>query len=583
MTRTYIQVPERPWLTQFYQHCQRDPSARFIRDLESDKEATWAEFLLEVLVHRERLKHQLDSETLQRLQDPNDEVFIAIIAAGGFDYAVLLFAIVTLGAVVVPLRPQVHPEEARYFLETCNAALVTSSQQAAPHAESLCASLNIPHFAITPSHTDISTLTFELIPQSSEFDIPPYDPTRGFSLLYTSGTTGPSKGVLSSSGAILAGTENYKERLALCHDDTWLHQMPAHWKGGFDFVLAAAHTGATVEFCSGVFSPCWFWERMRRGCTEDEGIEPITCFLGAPMTLSALKEGLDSIATDEERNASLRGLNCIRVLLTGSVRVPDEVKNVWRGLRGGRELVNMYGFTEVAGMISMTDWDAVGAVSTDNCGRHNPAVKVKVNDDGEICVKGPLLMKRYISSDPNVMQNVHDAEGFYKSGDMGSITPAGEIVVSGRANQDVIRFNGYKVHSGPLEDALRSHPHITQAFVLGVPDSLYGERITAILLQKNTPDGEIIQDMTLASLRYWLAVENNPQQPAFKLPGLLKVIPSSEFRGLTDSGKPSKKKIREIYFSEEELEKSDVQVWDFETEEHYPGDRAWDWEGRPPR
>lgn len=103
MTRTIIQVPDQPWLRQLYDHWQRDPEGIFIIDHETGKEATYTEFLYEVFSHRSRLKGQLSAATLRKLQNPSEEVFIAIIAGAGFHYMVTLFAIYSLGAIVVPM------------------------------------------------------------------------------------------------------------------------------------------------------------------------------------------------------------------------------------------------------------------------------------------------------------------------------------------------------------------------------------------------------------------------------------------------------------------------------------------------
>jgi acyl-CoA synthetase (AMP-forming)/AMP-acid ligase II len=154
----------------------------------------------------------------------------------------------------------VHSEEARYFLGACNAVLLTSSQEAAEHGESLSTSLGIDLFTFSPSPaTEYANAQFTLMHESSKDPSKtPYNPTRGFALLYTSGTTGPPKGALYTCNSLVLGTQSYLDRLSLSTTDTWLHQMPAHWKGGFDFILAAAYTGACLEFCSSVFSPTWF-------------------------------------------------------------------------------------------------------------------------------------------------------------------------------------------------------------------------------------------------------------------------------------------------------------------------------------
>lgn len=156
--------------------------------------------------------------------------------------------------------------------------------------------------------------------------------------------------------------KSYTARLSLSDKDKWLHQMPGHWKGGFDFLLAGVYAGARVEFAESVFSPEWFWERIScpslslalgEDSVDREG--GITCFLAAPGLLSALKEILDARAGNKHvYEAALAGLRGLRLLLTGSMRVPESLKEVWRDLLG-KEVVNMYGFTEASGMVSMTD------------------------------------------------------------------------------------------------------------------------------------------------------------------------------------------------------------------------------------
>lgn len=139
---------------------------------------------------------------------------------------------------------------------------------------------------------------------------------------------------------------------------------------------------------------------------------------------------------------------------------------------------------------------------------------------------------------------------------------------------------GYKCTAADIEDPLRSYPGVSQPFVLGIDDPVMGQRVTALLLRKPMPEAEFsLGDLKLANLRWWLAVEKG--LPAFKLPTLLRIIRSDTFTATTDSGKPSKKKIASAYFKPEDWDSKDVQVWDVATKEDFPGDRAWDWEGRP--
>ncbi|KAL3478141.1 hypothetical protein BJX99DRAFT_108438 [Aspergillus californicus] len=567
-----IEIPKQPWFTQLYHHWEITPERVCIRDYETGKNATFTEFLYDVVKHGEQLRSQLSEDIQTRLRDPSEEVFITILAAPGYEFAVIVLAIYSIGGIAVPLRPLIHVEEAKYFMELCNAVYLTTSTTLAPRAREIASALNTNLSIFTPSQKSAYENTkFILTPPNTYTEVTntkaTYNPERGFAMLFTSGTTGPPKGVLYSCGSFTLGTQNYQGTLSLRPSDTWIHQLPVHWKGGFDFFLAAVYAGSCIEFCSSVFSPEWFWGRMRTG--------GISCMLVPPMLLSALKESLDVIQarSSDEFESSLRGLNEMRFICTGSLRVPEEMKEVWSGLRGGRQLVNMYGFTEATGMIAMTDWSDGRGAGKDSCGGCVSGTEVKVDSEGEVCVRGPLLMKRYISTQPDVTKKAFDSEGFYKTGDTGSIGSDRTLKISGRASQDIIRFLCRKINAADIEDPLRQHPAISQAFILGIDDHHCGQRVAALLITKPNTEGTLkIQD-----LRRWLGIDK--QLPAFKLPTLLRAVSQDKFVGMTDSGKPSKKKMRALYFSPEVIKEGGVEVWDYTLQEEGVGDRPFDWEG----
>lgn len=209
------------------------------------------------------------------------------------------------------------------------------------------------HFVFSPSEQPRKTnIQFLLGTEQAS-----YNPERGFVLIYSSGTTGPPKGVLYSCQNAILGVKNSVGLLGLSSNDTWLHHMPAHWRSGFDNIIVAAYTGAYLEFCSNVFSPAWFWQRMSCG--------GISCMRASPLLLSSLQESLEEIRhqkSDDEYKRSVRGLQDIRLLCAVSMRVSDTIKEAWKELLSGRQLVIVYGTTEVAGMISATDWKARGDI-----------------------------------------------------------------------------------------------------------------------------------------------------------------------------------------------------------------------------
>ncbi|KAF4238093.1 hypothetical protein CNMCM8980_002213 [Aspergillus fumigatiaffinis] len=517
MTDAFLRVPQEPFFTELFQRWQESPNAIIIRDLATNTEATVGQFLYDVLTQRDFIFDQLDEESHKRLRDPDCDVFVAIFGGAGYEFAVLFFAIYSLVS-------RIHPEEAQYFFGVCKVALITATQAAADEARSLSAPVGMKAFVLTPGSQPTPAHPEFVLEQAST----PCNPDKGFVVLWTSGTTGPPKECSSLVAAHISRSKPTRKPLVF-------HRR----------IL-------------GSINPQWFWQRMQQG--------GITCAVAPTPLLDMLSESLDVIRNTRplsEYEQVIRGLRDLRVLCTGSMRVPESVKTFWRELRGGRPLVNLYGMTEVVGMISMMDWKS----DTDG-----PAV----NDEGELCVKGPLVMKKYLSSDPHAMEGVFDSEGFYKTGDLGSIGPNREIFILGRASQDVIRFLGWKLNAPEIEEALCQHPQVSRAYVIGVADHKTDQRVAALVI-KTESAGDDSNSMQLANLRRWLAIDQG--LPFFKLPTMLRVIPHNHPVPTTTTGKPAKREIHDVFFGPEEIANGAVELWDLATEEPDIGNRPWDWEG----
>ncbi|KAE8147127.1 amp dependent CoA ligase [Aspergillus avenaceus] len=563
MNRAMSQVPQEPFFTELYQHWCKSPEAIIIRDLAIGKESTAGEFLYDVLIQRDRISQLINAKVQKQLDDPHsDNVFMAIFGTAGYEFAVLVFAIYSLGAVVVPLAPRLHPDEADYFLKTADISLVTATQGASEQAKTLSA--GITTYIYTPEEQMPATHELELEPAGTT-----HSQDKGFVLLFTSGTTGPPKGALHSRRGAYIGARTYLDGLGLSPRDTFLHPMAAHWKGGFDFFIACICSGACIEFCASVYSSQWFWQRLQQG--------GVTCAITPTPVLHQLREALDAVRNTVSPSTfqqMLQGLRELRVMGTGSMKVPESVMAYWKELRGGQPLTNLYGATELVGMVSMTDWKSDKTLSANNCGMIMPHLTVKVSDEGELLVKGPQVMRRYISSDPRAMNGVFDPDGFFKTGDLGEVGPDGELFFFGRVSHDVIRYAGWKIHAPEIEDALQYHPEIARAVVVGVADPQIDQRVAALITRKDSARNSI---ESLAILRQWLAAYQN--LPYFKLPTMLRIISGDDKVPVTDSGKPVKPKIRDTFFNPDEIASGRVEMWDLATKDKGMGDRPWDWEG----
>ncbi|OQE10074.1 hypothetical protein PENFLA_c095G07633 [Penicillium flavigenum] len=562
MERIQSKVPSEPFLLQLFERWQQSPDAVVIKDAAEGTQATGTTFLHDILIQKDYIYNRLDEDAKKRLSSPdeNDNVFIGLLAAAGYHYAVLFFAIYSLGAVAVPLLPRVLPEEAKYFLSVCNASLLASSPTATDHAQSISTVTSTPTYTYTPPTTCQPAFTLSSNTQEC-------NPEKGFVLLYTSGTTGPPKGVLYSRRSAAIGLRTKAEQLGLTPNDLWLHHMPAHWGAGFDFFTTCVYAGTCVEFCNAVYTSDWFWGRIKKG--------DVTCMFASPSVLDGLLESLGK-RSGEEYEAGVEGLRGLKLLASGAMRVSDRAKAVWRELRGDRPLVVLYSATEVAGLISTTHWEDGEDVPVDCCGTPPSNLEVKLSEEGEICIRGPQIMKRYLSSDPNVMNNIYDSEGFYKTGDVGRLEN-NRVFVLGRASHDVIRFQGWKIYAPEIEDALHKHPEVLHVLVVGVRDPKLDQLVAALLVVKDGVDINS-ERLKITNLRRWLALEQGV--PRYKLPTMLRCVTRNpDPLPRTGSGKPIKPKIREILFAEAERENGNVQAWNLATEEPEIGRRAWDWAG----
>lgn len=336
-------------------------------------------------------------------------------------------------------------------------------------------------------------------------------------ILYTSGTTGAPKGVMSTHYAVINTTAASSENQRLTEKDRLCLSIPlSHMFGCICVVLAAVIRGAAVVIPSQTFDPLKILEALER--------ERCTALYGSPSSFIALMEH------PEFRRF---GLGTLRTGIMGGAQCPMEVMKKVVGELGSKEIVVGYGQTEASSWITQTRPEDPLELRVSTVGRPLPNVEVKIIDSnsgkeashgtpGEICAKG-FVMKGYYKM-PAATVSAIDPQGWLHTGDLGTMDKEGYVRTSGRL-KEVINKGGEMIYPTEIEEVLFSHPKISNAQVFGVPNKAMGEEVAAwIKLEEGaTSSAEEILHYCRAKLPLYRLPYN---RILFHLLGLLRAINS---------------------------------------------------------
>ncbi|WP_341721391.1 acyl-CoA synthetase [Micromonospora sp. FIMYZ51] len=318
------------------------------------------------------------------------------------------------------------------------------------------------------------------------------EPARTALVLYTSGTTGPPKGVVLSRRAVAACLDGLAEAWRWTPDDLLVHGLPLFHVHGL--VL-------------GVLGPLRVGSRLRhvgRPHPERYATAAGSLYFGVPTVWSR-------IAADP---AAARALRAARLLVSGSAGLPSSVFADLAGLTGHR-VVERYGMTETLITVSArADGDRrPGAV-----GVPLPGVQTRVVDErgeplptdgaaiGELEVRGPTLFDGYLHR-PDADEASHTPDGWFRTGDVATIGPDGWHRIIGRSATDLIKSGGYRIGAGEVEEVLLAHPGVREAAVVGTPHPDLGQQVTAYVVGDDVGEVELIDFVARQ-----LSVHKRPRQ-----------------------------------------------------------------------
>ncbi|HST81921.1 MAG TPA: AMP-binding protein [Kineosporiaceae bacterium] len=283
-------------------------------------------------------------------------------------------------------------------------------------------------------------------------------------ILFTSGTTGRSKGAMASHRQALGMAQGWAERAQLTTEDRYLIANPFFHNFGYKAGYLACLLSGALVVPQSVFDAGAVLDLVER--------ERITVLPGPPAIYQALLE--DASLPD-------RDLTSLRLAVTGAAMVPQTLVR-----RMGTELrisctLTAYGLTEAPVVTMCVEDDDVATVAT-TCGRPLDWAQVQtVGPDGptapgtpgEVLIRGPHVMLGYLD-DPESTAAAIDADGWLHTGDVGILDERGYLRITDRIT-DMFTVGGFNVYPAELEQVITAHPAVRDCAVIGVPDERLGE------------------------------------------------------------------------------------------------------------
>ena len=420
----------------------------------------------------------------------------------------LYLACLRTGVVFLPVNPGYTVAETEHFLRDAEPALAVTDPGRVQGLSALGARV-----------MDLPALLAQSAHQPTSFD----DPTHGAddlaAILYTSGTTGRSKGVMLTRENLASNAEALVALWRFSEADVLLHALPVfHTHGLFVATNCVLYSGASMIFLP-AFQPA----------AVLDALSTATVMMGVPTfyTRLLLDPGLTRDAVAQ-----------VRLFISGSAPLSPATHSEWHD-RTGHAILERYGMTET-NMITSNPYAGVRKAGT--VGMPLPGVEVRITgpagvladgEAGSIEVRGPNVFKGYWRLPEKTAEEFHD--GWFVTGDMGAFDPDGYLSILGRA-KDLVITGGLNVYPAEVEAALDDLSGVAASAVIGVPHPDFGEAVVACLVAES--GATLSEDVIRMALRERLA--------AFKLPKRVLILDDLPRNAM---GKVQKAELRRLFQS----------------------------------
>ena len=436
---------------------------------------------------------------LQSLDIPRDPTGVpprvAVQVEKSVEAMLLYLGALRAGFVFLPLNTAYQSAEIEYFVGNAKPAVVVCTGRNFPWVSQLAFQAGTRH--VFTLNDDRSGSLLERAAHCSDVQTPA---RRGLddlaAILYTSGTTGRSKGAMLSHGNLLSNAVMLKEYWGWQPGDVLIHALPIFHVHGLFVAIHGALLNGSRMLWHGKFDPKAVIADLPRA----------TVFMGVPTLYVRM---LNEPALTQAQAAHMR------LFISGSAPLLIETFNDWK-TRTGHTILERYGMSETIMLTSnpyMPDarYGNQAERRGGTVGFPLPGVSLRVQDEagqslpageiGGIQVKGPNVFAGYWQM-PEKTAEEFTADGFFRTGDVGQQDARGYVTIVGRS-KDLIISGGYNVYPAEIEGYLNDMPGVAESAIVGVPHPDFGEVGVAVVIAK--PGAGLSPDQLLADLKAKLA------------------------------------------------------------------------------
>jgi malonyl-CoA/methylmalonyl-CoA synthetase len=392
-----------------------------------------------------------------------EEARVAYFLAPGFDHVAVQWGIWGAGGIAVPLALSYPPAELDYVLRDAESEILVTDPVHLPVLGPL-AERTGARLLLTPGALAAEPGPLPAIPES-----------RRAMMVYTSGTTGKPKGVVTTHANLAAQIGALIEAWEWTEADRIPLVLPLHHVHGIVNVLCCAlWAGACCELLPR-FDAGETWSRLVSG--------RLSLFMAVPTIYSRLIAEWER-ASPADRAAMSAGCRALRLMVSGSAALPVQTLERWREI-SGHTLLERYGMTEIGMALSNP---LHGERRPGSVGSPLPGVEVRLVDEaggpvqpgvpGEIEVRGAGVFLEYWRRPDATRAAFHD--GWFRTGDT-AVLEEGAYRILGRSSVDILKTGGFKVSALEIEEELRGHPAVGECAVVGISDLEWGDRISVAI------------------------------------------------------------------------------------------------------